>query len=160
VMYSQTRDFDIEGRIARDFDGNFCCPPPNNCTGVWCFRNHEQHYILRRRPIITTRRLHSLFFDPGCPRGSHPTPHQSGHSVNLSAVRRQCTYTACLDTLSCHRLMNLTECPRSYQLSVIQQPQQTARFANASLSRLPLTLARRSWAHTHIEISLISQVYI
>ncbi|KAJ7762432.1 velvet factor [Mycena olivaceomarginata] len=31
------------------------------------------------------------------------------------------------------------ECPRSYQLNVVQQPQKTAEFANASLSRLPLT---------------------
>ncbi|KAJ7835752.1 velvet factor-domain-containing protein [Mycena olivaceomarginata] len=35
--------------------------------------------------------------------------------------------------------MNLTECPRSYQLNVVQQPQRTAEFANESLSRLPLT---------------------
>ncbi|KAJ7862751.1 velvet factor-domain-containing protein [Mycena olivaceomarginata] len=34
---------------------------------------------------------------------------------------------------------DLTECPRSYHLNIIQQPQKTAEFANASLSRLPLT---------------------
>ncbi|KAJ7936228.1 hypothetical protein B0H13DRAFT_1853599 [Mycena leptocephala] len=36
--------------------------------------------------------------------------------------------------------------PKSYQLSVIQQPQKTAEFANANLSRLPLappTVVRR-----------------